>query len=189
MTPSEVSHRTSGIARAARALAWAAPAVLALLAGCAETDDLVARYGLEDTGSILLVHYDVFRNPARTLVEAPPGTVHKFRGAEAGRLLGALERLDVVTAPPEAVPAFALVFYADDEHAFKTLVLDQYLNVMPGFEYLGQTYGGFYCEGSKEFKWGLLDRIGTHRTSQAFHVALLEKTDPEKASKDSSGPR
>jgi hypothetical protein len=148
---------------------------LALVAGCTDLNDLTNQYSLEETRLILLIRYPQYLDTRIDLKKAPPGTRFFFRGGSRDVLLQELTEAFRVERPPEAVPAFALVFFPEDEVAHKTVVLDQYLNLLPGFRYLGQDYGGPYCEGPRAFRKILLRKIWSSPSCQDYHVALLRR--------------
>jgi hypothetical protein len=160
----------------------ALPVLLGLLlgfTGCLTDENFVELYGLEDTERLLVVTYPTYRNTRIDLASVPKDTGRWFAGKNLPALLSTLEGVSTAEQPDEAAPTFALVFFRDDNVSFKTVLLDQYLNFWPGFQFLGERYAGPYAEGPKELKWALLSWIWDTPGIQAYHVKVLNETAPK----------
>jgi hypothetical protein len=144
------------------------------VAGCSLGQDLHQQYGLEETKTIVLIRYPQYLDSQIDLKKAPKGVSFLIRGRAGKMILELLKDVTDVEQPPETKAAFALVFLPEEEEIHRTVLLDQYLNLLPGFRYLGQGYGGHYCRGPKEFKWILLTAISSSKSCQHYHVSLLE---------------
>jgi hypothetical protein len=149
--------------------------LLALAGGCNDLNDLTKQYGLEETKLILLIRYPQYLDTRIDLQKPPAGTGFFFREGLRDGLLAEITQAMRASRPDESAPAFAMVFFPEDEVAHKTVFLDQYLNLLPGFRYLGQDYGGPYCEGPRAFRKALLREIWKSRACQDYHVARLRK--------------
>jgi len=147
--------------------------------GCVTQEDLNARYGLEETRSILMVPYPEYLDTNVDLNKGPRRAKFWFRSRQVPMVLEEIAKSELENRPEEARPAYALVFFFEDDVSFKTLLLDQYLNVWPGFQFLGETYSGPYCKCTRLLKWTLLERIFRNRRAQSYLVDLLEQTKPK----------
>jgi hypothetical protein len=177
-----LAHRRRIVPRLAAAL------VAGCLGACAATDDLAHRYGLGETRTILLLPY-----PAYLEARLDPAGGAGDRGRwlpkeDLERLLDPLGAAETCDPPAEARPAYALVFCPEEPVACRTLVLDQYLNLWPGFRYLGETYEGLYADPGKEWKRSVLARIAELPGGLKPLKALLEETRPEAPGGEPSGP-
>ncbi|GEM_PF-2795005 len=154
-------------------IAWVSGLLLLASLGCAENWDLIEQYDLQEIQGALLIQYPTYRNTGVDLKKPPPGTGHWIRDPKLEILLGSLTEVPEADQPPEAEPAFALVLFPDEELTFKCLLIDQYLNILPGFQFLGEMYAGPYGEAPDAFKCVLLDAISTSARSTRYHVSLL----------------
>jgi hypothetical protein len=167
-------RRRTGRGRAA----VAAAAACVLLGACAATEDLAARYGLDDTRSVLLLRYPDFLDARLDPAGSAGERGRWFPESDRDALLEPLGETETGDPPPEAKPAFALVFCPEEPVACRTLVLDQYLNLWPGFRYLGETYEGLYADPGPEWKRKVLARVAELPDGLRHLRAILEETRP-----------